>query len=133
MSLSSCLDTTLCCQLVDLSKVMKLTAVAAVKDTYNIRGHSYIFWNRGEKLRIVKAFFFVSTKGGVGTEPDVPQSSAAHPLLQTPEVRASIKTANKNRSGNFTTAESFSKAQHTLQENEYYATSTSEPDRPKRK
>lgn len=82
---------------------------------------------------MLKLFLFVSTKGGVGTEPDVPQSSTAHPLLQTPEVRASIKTANKNRSGNFTTAESFSKAQHTLQENEYYATSTSEPDRPKRK
>lgn len=62
MSLSSCLDTTLCCQLVDLSKVMKLTAVAAVKDTYNIRGHSYVFWNQGEKLRIVKAFFLFQLK-----------------------------------------------------------------------
>lgn len=59
---------------------------------------------------MLKLFFFVSTKGGVGTEPDVPQSSTAHPLLQTPEVRVSIKTANKNRSGNFTTAESSSKS-----------------------
>lgn len=52
-----------------------------------------MFWYQGEKLRIVKTFF-VSAKGGVGTEPDVPQSSEAHLLLQT---LAAIKTANKKQ------------------------------------